>query len=87
MVQTFGVFSEDGHVHHARFPNLTESAVNFVWNSLVELDGTDIGVQIQSAPQTENDRTACQVAVGQPCTGISDGTKEYRIGFILAEVE
>ena len=87
MVQTFGVFSEDGHVHHARLPNLAEFAVDFVWNSFVEFDGTDVGVQIQSASQTENDRATRQVAVRQPCTGISNGTKEYRIGFVLAEVE
>ena len=85
MIEPFGVFAQDGHVNHAGFPNLTESSVNLVGYAFVEFDGSHIRVQIQSASQTQNDRTTCKVPVGKMGPGVANGSKEDGVGVVPAK--
>ena len=87
VVEAFGVLSQDGHVHHAGFPNLTEATVDLVGHTFVEFDRSHIGVEIQAAAQAEDDRPTGEIAVGQPSAGIANGTEKDGVRFVFANVE
>ena len=64
MVKALSVFSQNGHVHHAGLPYLSEAPVDFVRHAIVKFDRPDIGKEVKTASQAKNDRATGEVAVG-----------------------
>ena len=87
MVEALRVFSQNGHVDHARLPDLAESTVDFVRDALVEFDGADIRIEVQTASKSENDRATGKVSVWKASTRITNGAQEDGVGFVLTKIK